>query len=336
MFALVVVLVVAGCAPSAWSPSAMWSTSVPACVEATSAILLPRSVPESSGVVEAGDGSGDLWTHNDSWGEPVLYRVDRSGREVARVRVRDAVNRDWEDLAAGPCVADGAGGAPARPRCLYIADTGDNREVRDDAAIYRVPEPAPGDTVTAPADRFPVVFPEGPRDVEALYVLPGERLFLIGKGRNHPVELFAAPAPLGEPGRVLVLERIQFLTARSPWLPRHVSGADATPDGSLVVVRTYETLAFHRPRADGRLDPIDVGPINLRPLREPQGEGVAFLSSWPRDGGLVLTSERGPGGVPGAMWFLRCRVAEDEPPPSPPVERDLRTHDRRHIERVGR
>jgi hypothetical protein len=267
------------------------------CREASPRISLPPEARESSGLAPA--GASDpllLWTHNDSGWPAELFLVDGEGALVTRVDVLGAANRDWEDLAAGPCPGEGG------LRCLYIADTGDNLERRDDPAIYRVPEPAPSATASSPAARFPLVLPHGPRDVEALYLLPGERLFLITKGRSHPVEVYRVPSPLGVPGAPLLLERIQTLTSAPPWLPRMVTGAAATPEGDLVAVRTYETLEFYRPDSSGRLLPAGPGPVNLRTLREPQGEAVTFLP----DGRIALSSEAGPGGGLGSMRFLEC------------------------------
>jgi hypothetical protein len=251
-------------------------------------------IDESSGVVESPSRPGVFWTHNDSGGQARVFAVDEEGRLLGTVRVTGARNRDWEDLAVGPC---GEG------HCLYIADVGDNLEERTDPAIYRVPEPSPGDEATVEAARFPVRFPHGPRDVEAIYLLPGERLFLVTKGRNHRVEVYRVPAPLDRPGEPLELERIQRLTWISPALPRHVTGGASTPGGDLVALRTYETLTLYRPDADGRLEEVSGSRVNLRHLREPQGEAVAFLPG----NRIVLTGEAGPFGDRGTIGFLLCR-----------------------------
>lgn len=250
-------------------------------------------IHESSGVVASPGHEGVFWTHNDSGGDPELFAVDAEGALLGRVHVAGARNRDWEDLATGPC---------GDAHCLYIGDVGDNREVRTDPAIYRVREPAPGDSVTVPADRFPVRFPDGPRDVEAIYLLPGERLFLVTKGRNHAVEVYRVPSPLDRPGEPLRVELIQTLTRFSPALPRHVTGGASTPDGRLVALRTYETLSLYLPGEDGQLEEVRGSRVNLRHLREPQGEAVAFLPG----NRLVLTSEAGPWGSRGAIGFLTC------------------------------
>ncbi len=281
------------------------------CIEASPAHPLPPELAESSGIVQ-GDPSDHrsppfFWSHNDSGHPPELFAIDAQGELLGITRVAGARNVDWEELSAGPCPAGRAGdsGDPSRPghtdRCLYIADVGDNLEQRTDPAIYRIPEPRPGDTVSAPAERFALELPDGPRDIEAVYLLPGERLFLITKGRNHPVEIYRVP-PLTSPDRPLRVTRIQTLTPGPPSLPRLVTGASASEDGRWVAIRTYETLEFFTPSEEGTLAPTPQGRLNLRPLREPQGEAVAIL-----DGGhVVLTSEAGPGLELGMMQFLHC------------------------------
>jgi hypothetical protein len=263
-------------------------------------------------VVPASGRPGVFWTHNDSGWDARLFAVDTSGRLVATLQVTGARNRDWEDLAAGRCAPE------SDRRCLYIADTGDNLQRREDPAIYRVPEPEPVDGATEPADRIPLRLPHGPRDMEALALLADGTALLITKGRGHPVEVYRTEEPIigwqptsgdgaQERPEPLGLERIQTLTARPPLLPRMVTGAAATAAGDLVAVRTYETLRFYRPRASGRLEPVPGGWVNLRPLRERQGEAVAFL-----DGSrLVLTSEAGPGGERGQISVLRCEAFLD-------------------------
>jgi hypothetical protein len=80
-----------------------------------------------------------------------------------------------------------------------------------------------------------------------------------------------------------------------------VTDADASVDGTWVVLRTNDELLFYRTRdllAGGRGGPRR---FNLRALGEPQGEGVAFGT----DGTLYLTGE-GTGG--GTLATLRCAL----------------------------
>lgn len=221
----------------------------------------------------------------------MLFAVDRRGRLVDTVRIPGAENTDWEDLEAADCPAG---------RCLYLGDVGDNAERRRDVVLYRMVEPGPGDDPRARIDVFPVRFPDGPRDVEALFVLPGQRIHLVTKGRNHPVTVYRYPLPL-RPGEEVTLEEVQRLTSGPAGLPDHVTGAAADSRGRTVVVRSYSDLRFYGVE-EGRLRPLHGGALSLRTLREAQGEAVTFAPG----GRLVLASEAGPWGRRGGLRLLRC------------------------------
>jgi len=188
----------------------------------------------------------------------------------------------------------------AEGSCLYVADTGDNQERQAQVALYRLPEPDGRADGTAAADRYLMRFPDGPRDVEAMYILPDERVFFVTKGRNHPVTIFRYPPPL-RPDTVVTLEPVQVMSSGPVAPPRYVTGASATLDGSTVVIRTYETLEFYSVTSNEELRPLDDARVNLRTLREPQGEAVAFLP----DGRLVLSSESGFTSLP-SIVMLSC------------------------------
>src|SRR5262245_5258310 len=95
------------------------------------AAALP-DLPEASGLAVSRRHPGIIWSHNDSGNDTVLFALDSSGQVRGRVRVPIEM-RDWEDVSAGRCPAGS---------CLYLADIGDNRQVRRQIRIVRVPEPA--------------------------------------------------------------------------------------------------------------------------------------------------------------------------------------------------
>lgn len=254
---------------------------------------LPAILEESSGVAWSPTHPDVLWSHNDGGHEAALYALDLQGRLLGAFPLRGVRNRDWEDVATGPC---GAG------HCIYVADTGDNAEVRPQVSLLRVQEPtALEDGVSLEPEVFPMVLPDGPRDVEALFVLPGERIHLITKGRNHAITVYRYPPPL-RPGEVVTLEEVQTLTEGSMAIPSQVTGADADPCGAGVAVRTYETLTFYAVEG-GRLVPLEGAEVNLRTLEEPQGEGVALAP----EGQVALTTEGGNFGGKAALRTLSCR-----------------------------
>lgn len=253
---------------------------------------LPDILHESSGVAWSLAQPGVLWTHNDG-NDRNLYAVDQEGRLLATIPVEGARLRDLEDMATAPC----EGGF-----CIYLADTGDNQEIRPGIQLLRIRDTGSRDHGPRQAQVFPMELPDGPRDIEALFVLPGEQVHLVTKGQNHAITVYRYPPPL-RPGEVVTLEEVQTLSDGPNSIPSQLTGADATTDGSLVVVRTYQDMTFYHVR-DGHLTPMEGGTVSLQTLQEPQGEGVAF---GPRDG-VFLTTEAGPFGGVAALRILDCSL----------------------------
>ena len=270
---------------SALSPS---TTAGPCTVIGETAML--DDVPEASGLALSRRHAGVIWTHNDSGHETVLYAVDAAGQARGRVRV-PARTRDWEDLSAGPCPAGD---------CLYLADIGDNDLARRTIQVLRVPEPDPDAGRTAPPDVFTLIYPDGPHNAEALFIVEGT-VFIVTKDRDGI--LYRSTTPLGD-ARELRLRRVGALRLTG------VTDAEASTDGQSVVVRTSREAAVYRttevvgwpdppsPQGYGAARRTNI-PIGA--LREPQGEGVAL------DGDVLhLASERGAWNSGGRLLSLRC------------------------------
>lgn len=225
---------------------------------------------ESSGLALSGVHDGVLWTINDSGGGALLFAIDTTGTLLSTIRVAGAQNRDWEDLAQAPC-AEGS--------CLYIADVGDNFERRGHGTIYRIPEPALSDSISAPAEPLRFSYPDRPRNVEAVAVSPAGSAYIIAKWGDNA--MYSLPVTGGES----VLQATKLLELR---VNEEITGASFTPDGRWLVIRSYRVMRFIRPREDGTLEWVgDPAGVDLRPLQEPAGEAVAVRS----DGTVFLTSE---------------------------------------------
>lgn len=265
----------------------------PGCEVVQGPSALPEALAEASGVAASLRHPDTYWVIDDGR-EPEIHALDGEGTSKGVLRLGIPRARDKEDLALARC---------DDTWCLYVADTGDNDVARDRVTVYRVrePEDLPPTDPRSP-DVFHLRFPDGPRDVEAIFVLPGEDLYLISKGGAAPVSVYRYPGPLRSDS-VLTVREIQRLSDGPRVLPRQVTGAGATVDGELVAVRTYETLTVHRLQGD-RLEPLLGGSLSLRTLQEPQGEGVGLGS----DGRVVLVSEAGPLGSLGSIAVLHCTL----------------------------
>jgi hypothetical protein len=256
-----------------------------------------RELPEASGAASSRRTAGLIWSHNDS-GEAIVFGIDAQGAIQARVHVTGASVDDWEDLAVGPC-PQGA--------CLYVADIGDNNAKRSRITIYRVPEPRPGESATPTATAFHATYPDGAHDAEAFFVTADGDLFVITKDGNV---LYRFPRAL-QPGATVSLQRVGALEippaatdGENRSRAGRVTDAETSPDGRWVAVRTNEQVLFYRTgdlvsgsrRAALRLD--------IRHLREPQGEGVALGP----DGTLFILGEGGGKRRAGTMARLACAL----------------------------
>jgi hypothetical protein len=275
----------------------------------------PRLV-ESSGVVVSRAYPGVLWTHNDSGDGPYLYATDLDGRDRGWLLVPGARAVDWEDMGLGPCpvpfLLQPASTSRRPTTCVYIADTGDNRENRSSVTVYAVPEPrppqGPGDTLrttSAPAV-LRLRYPDGAHDVEAIYVSPRDTaLYLVSKGRASAIRLYRVDRQSwGRPGTredVAVATYVHTLDIRpSMEAGRVVTGAAMRPDGRVVALRTYTEIYLFHPGVGGRLGPARDRPCNIAGL-DTGGEAIAFLD----DSTLVLTSEAA-GHHPGTIHTVVC------------------------------
>jgi hypothetical protein len=247
---------------------------------------------ESSGVAASRRQPGVLWTLNDSGNEPWIFATDTLGRDLGTLRVTDADNRDWEAIALGPC---------GRRECLYIADTGDNGESRDEVRLYRVPEPTlpTGSPATPPAEALELRYPDGPRDVEAAFVGGDGTVILISKGRDGTARAYRVPVRAWTERGSVVAEPLGALQIDTGDLGNLVTDAALSPAGDRVAIRTYRAVFLFALTRRNTLLPLgqacDAAGLQV------QGEGI----SWLDHRRMVLTSEGGFG-TPGTIVVLGC------------------------------
>lgn len=263
----------------------------------------PR-VSESSGVAASRRQPGILWTLNDSGNEAWIYAADTLGRAHGALAVTGARNEDWEAIALAPC---------GRGDCLYIADTGDNRQDRRTATIYRVAEPAlPSPRPrTSRAEALEFRYPKGHPDVEAMFVDSAGTVYLISKPSAAPPTLYRLGPERWKTRGPATAEALGKLPIDSRNLGNRVTDAALSPSGGRVAVRTYLAIYLFQlgPFGDLRLRPTgtacDAAGLQL------QGEGVGWLD----ERHLVLTSEGGFG-TRGTLVVLGCGDASAAEPPS--------------------
>ena len=136
---------------------------------------LSSELEETSGLLNL---DGHIFTHNDSGSDAKLYELDTiTGSVLRTIVVANAVNTDWEDLAADD-------------NYVYIGDIGNNAGDRTDLKVLRVSRASllANDTISADSilydysdqtDFTPATFAND-YDAEALMVL-GDSLAIFSK-----------------------------------------------------------------------------------------------------------------------------------------------------------
>lgn len=276
-------------------------------------VVADEELVEISGLVASGAHDDVLWAHNDSGDAPRLFAMSEDGAALGTYAVEGAEAVDWEDVGVGP-------GPDDDRSYLYVGDIGDNAAGRNDIMVYRVPEPEamPDGTAgtLAGAEALELTYPDGPADAEALLVDPttGD-LFIVTKVINgtstvlhaNAADLTAgAPIALAAVGEVSVTDPGPVESA--PFPGTLVTAADVSPDGSIVLLRTYkQVLAFARPDDGTITDALAGEPCVAPSVGEPQGEAVAFSGA----GDAYLTASEvllAPGGAAGDLPLHRFTV----------------------------
>jgi hypothetical protein len=268
---------------------------------------------ENSGAAMSRTHGGVFFTINDSGNDPVVFAVDTLGRDRGAWRVPNAPNDDWEAIAVGTCGSAAAAGAS----CIYIGDVGDNGKRRRRNFIYRLREPAPqapGFIGAAVAQRLEFIYPDGPHNVEAMFVLPDGTIGLITKdahkdaqGQPRPALVFTLPASAWDGGRL----NIATLADSLPIIPgspgrRVITDAALSPDGRLLAVRTYvDVVVFAFDPTTGRVqkNPAPAW-CDIRRDEQRGGEGIAWFGT---SGELLLTRE----GRQAPMAVVRCPLPRE-------------------------
>lgn len=300
MKAVVLLLLLPVLAAPAWAQPAavVWPEATAPATSRRVAVLADSRINESSGLCLSGNDPAIFWTLNDSGGEPCVFAIDQEGRTRAKVRVREAANFDWEDIALGK----DAGGAPV----LFIGDIGDNFFMRPSVQIYQVPEPAvsaPGQAVEETESAVPQLwranYPDGKHNAESLLVHPVTgRLYILTKSENGKCALYRFPQPL-QAKASMPLEKVADLVfppltraGKRPHDNCMTTAACFSPDGSHLLAATYSSLyEWEVPRGGPVEEAFRKPPVRIDPGLVGQLEGACY----DRDGRTIwFTSERLP------------------------------------------
>ena len=255
---------------------------------------------ESSSATMTPSQPGIIFTINDSGNEPILFALDTLGFVRGTWRIAGATDVDWESTAQGTCHA--ADEKPDASSCIFIGDAGDNRAHRTAVVIYQVHEPTiSSDSAEQTLDARKLVFryPDGPHDVEAMYVSHDGTTHLITKrplktpnGVLRQALIFALPAALWTRSDTVVATLLDSL----PIVPgsgddRYITDASLSFDSRFLAVRTYrQVFVFRTDSITGRVEKSAAPTVcNVSAVENVPGEGITWFGATRQ---LLLNSEK--------------------------------------------
>lgn len=252
--------------------------------------LANAQVIESSGLAFSQRRNDVLWTHNDSGDIPRLFAFDLTGRDLGTIAVEPAEAVDWEDICSVTI-----GGKP----CLVIADTGDNKRIRNHGMLYVAEEPdlSTTDHVARVTRIIRFTYEDGPQNCEGLAAAPDEQIFYLAtRGDDLQRKLYELPFT----GAVA---RVVMKLGKS-----HVTAMDISRDGRCAVLLTQENTALEYRRDAGESWPqaFSRAPRVLPVPEAVQAEAICYT---PNGDALYITSE----GSPCPLW--RIQVLPESPRP---------------------
>jgi hypothetical protein len=229
-------------------------------------------INEISGIADSKLNPGYIWAEEDGGNLPQLYLISHLGKLNKTIFLKDAVNRDWEEmqLSAGK---------------IYIGDIGDNNRVYEEYHFYCFNEPSVSIDTIALFDKIRFKYSDGPHDAEAFLIDPQTRDIIIITKRDNPSLLFKISFPYSTTG-------LNIATPVGSLSISGVVGAALSPNSDEILIKTYFSIArFGRKQGESIAQALQSASTIIAGYKaEPQGEAIGFSLD---NKGFFTLSEKG-------------------------------------------
>ncbi|MBL4676165.1 MAG: hypothetical protein JKY70_08190 [Mucilaginibacter sp.] len=241
--------------------------------------LKDKAMDEISGIAASSINPDLFYVHNDSGDTSRFFAMDSKGNLKSTMYYTGKRKHlgvlDCEDIAVGP--------GPLKGRSyVYVGDIGDNGSNRRDFDVYRFRETKAwanaGDT-QAKGVSFKYVYPDGPRDAEAMAIDPLEKLLYIITKRGDSVGVYTAPlnSKTNDTINTLTFRGKLFFSGLKPF--KWITAADISKDGQQILIKSYEKVYYWRRQGKEPIWQTLQRPAReLNYKQERQGEAIAFTN----------------------------------------------------------
>jgi len=246
---------------------------------------LTKVIDEASGLVCSRSQKDICWMMGDARGGgngiKKVYAINISKPKDAVVSCDvNAENRDWEDISI-------------RGDHLYISEIGDNDYEYRKKTIYKFKEPDVSDGCKSKIDVEATTFtsPIGNFNAESFFVAPNTgTMYVLTKASKGKGRILSIEENTEGTKKAKDLGKVNLAGDKKP-----MTGADISPDGSKMAVRTGSMVhVYHRVKQGKRRsieDTLEAGPECSLKHEERQGEAIAFSA----DGKKLYTVSEGVG-----------------------------------------
>ena len=250
--------------------------------------LQSKEMDEISGIAASTLNRDVYYVHNDSGDTSRFFAMNGAGKLLTTIYFKGNGHRygvdDCEDIAVGP--------GPAKGKSyVYLGDIGDNFPNRKVITIYRTQEQASwGLDSLAHINPAPLhlVYPDGPRDAEAMMIDPVEKLLYIVTKRGDTVGVYSTPLAFkaNDTARLTFRTKL-FFPGIKPF--KWITAADISKKGDQILVKSYEKVYYWRRQPNESVWRALQRPFReLKYKQEKQGEAIGFT---PDGKGYYTTSE---------------------------------------------
>lgn len=185
----------------------------------TLTLIKDSRIQEASGMSYSKKHTGVVWVHNDEGTNPQVFGVSiTSGATVATYGVSGSSLTDPEAIRVHPVTG-----------AIWLADIGDNDGNRSNCRlVVTATEPNLTNAGVLSSTRYPISYPQGPQNAEALLIHPTTgAVYIITKASTG--RLYRLPSPVSTSSNIMINQN-------KP-MPPNVTDATFTTDGRFVLIR---------------------------------------------------------------------------------------------------